>query len=270
MKNFKELYKEFNNRFLKYFNTGLEFDEVINYSIEDGKRIRPVIFLMTYEMINKELDDKAYNFAIALELIHNYSLIHDDLPCMDDDDYRRERLTVHKKFGEDLGVLAGDSLLNKAYEIILSNSNSSSDVKAGLEIAKNAGIEGMIKGQILDIENKEENLSDVIETYKYKTSCLLVAAAKGGAILAGGNDEDEKKLENFALNLGLAYQLKDDLFDYEKDISIGKKTSLKYMSIEQCNEMIRDYTQKALNSIKDYKNNQNLINLSSALIEREK
>ncbi len=191
--------------------------EASRYSLlNGGKRIRPVIMMEFCRLCGGNPTD-ALDFAIALEMIHTYSLIHDDLPCMDNDDMRRGKPSCHKAFGEDIALLSGDTLLTEAF-FISSNANVSADkaLKAISYLSSNAGLHGMIGGQVLDL-SFEENTPDVTQLqdmYMRKTSALLIAAASIGCIIAGKDDEETlKSAAKYGYNLGLAFQIVDDILD---------------------------------------------------------
>ena len=193
--------------------------EAMEYSLfAGGKRIRPVLAVSVCEMLGgKALD--VMPFACALEMIHTYSLIHDDLPCMDDDDLRRGRPTSHKVFGEGMAVLTGDALLNCAFETAIKFSQVSPEVTLDcLNVLSNAsGTEGMIGGQVIDLENegKKTEYSVLENMHLLKTGALISAAAKLGAICAGVPNSDIFRVNEFAKNLGIAFQIKDDILDVE-------------------------------------------------------
>jgi len=180
-----------------------------------GKRIRPVIMLEFAKLFGCS-SEAVLDFAVALEMIHTYSLIHDDLPCMDNDDLRRGKPSCHKKFGEDIALLAGDTLLTESF-FIAANSDTLADrkVKAIAVLAERAGLHGMIGGQVMDL-SFEINAPDA-ESLKTmclkKTGALLSAAAEIGCILGGANDDTVKIASDFALKLGLAFQIIDDILD---------------------------------------------------------
>ncbi|MDO9536266.1 MAG: polyprenyl synthetase family protein [Bacillota bacterium] len=204
----------------------------VRYSVfAGGKRIRPILVLLTAELFMADFK-KAIPAACALELIHTYSLIHDDLPAMDDDDYRRGQLTSHKVFGEGIAILTGDALLTMAFEI-LSDSSYWDDVKPEIrlkiisEIAGASGIKGMIGGQVVDLESEGKNVG--AETLEYidthKTGALFSAAIRLGAILSEAKTEDLDKLTDYSRLLGNAFQIVDDLLDVEGDEKkMGKAT----------------------------------------------
>ena len=196
-----------------------KLQESIRYSLlAGGKRIRPVLTLEFARLggIDWHL---ALPYACALELVHNYSLIHDDLPCMDDDDYRRGRLTNHKVFGEAMAVLAGDGLLTLAFEVMLEQKNVDPKVliETVREMAMCAGNFGMVGGQGLDLEFEGKKITpeELRKLHAGKTGALFIAAIRGGAHLAGANDQQLLALTKFADLLGLAFQITDDILDVE-------------------------------------------------------
>lgn len=188
--------------------------------LSGGKRIRPAVMMEFCKLCGGKAED-ALDFAVALEMIHTYSLIHDDLPCMDDDDMRRGKPSCHKAFGEDIAILAGDTLLTEAF-FVASNANVSPDkaLKAVSYLSANAGLHGMIGGQVLDLAF-EENTPDAIELsdmYMRKTAALLIAASVIGCIAAGKDSEENiKSATKYGYNLGLAFQVIDDILDVTAD-----------------------------------------------------
>lgn len=228
-------------------------EEASYYALKEGKRLRPVLLLAFSEMFSDDYKS-ALPYALALEMIHNYSLIHDDLPCMDDDEFRRGELTVHAKYGEDIAVLAGDNLLNKAYELILNDimiSNNLNKIKAGEYICKSAGMKGMIGGQVIDILNSAKTAEDILKMYHLKTSALIKAACVSGTYLSG-KDEYLSFAEQFGDNLGLLFQLTDDLLDLKEDEKIGKITYLSFHSkdkLESDLKSLEDDMKTSLRSI---------------------
>ena len=184
-----------------------------------GKRIRPVIMLEFCKALGGK-QEEAIDFAIALEMIHTYSLIHDDLPCMDNDDLRRGKPSCHIKYGEDIALLAGDTLLTTAFSVA-SNANVSDDkkVKAISVLAKRAGAHGMIGGQVMDLdfEVNKPDINSLRVMYLRKTGALLSAAAEIGAIIAGADENTIQTAANYALNVGLAFQIIDDILDITGD-----------------------------------------------------
>lgn len=198
-----------------------------------GKRIRPVLLLAACEMLGGDLE-QAKTPAAALEMIHTYSLIHDDLPGMDDDDYRRGRPTNHKVYGVGHAILAGDGLLNYAYECLLANAaahpeNLCGHVLAAKAIANRAGVCGMIAGQSLDLlsEHMEPDAERLLYIHTHKTADLLTAPLLAAAYIAGANEEQLSALRRFGFCVGIAFQIDDDLLDVEGDAALlGKQTGM--------------------------------------------
>lgn len=193
-----------------------------------GKRIRPVLLLAVSDMLGAR-QDEAMPFACALEMIHTYSLIHDDLPCMDDDDLRRGRPTCHKAFGEAMAVLAGDALLNRAFEVMLeaANPNRPGTIEAARVIARAAGSQGMIGGQALDLEAEGRmiSLGELRTLHRMKTGALLKAPVLAAAALAGTSAAIAGQLAGYAEAIGLAFQIQDDILDATSDSkTLGKST----------------------------------------------
>nr|WP_114746279.1 farnesyl diphosphate synthase [Falsibacillus pallidus] len=208
-------------------NTPERLKEAMLYSLQaGGKRLRPVLLMATLKAFNKE-KKMGLSAACALEMIHTYSLIHDDLPSMDDDDLRRGKPTNHKVFGEAFAILAGDGLLTYSFQLIAEDESISPQTRMKLIslLAKCAGPEGMVGGQAADIEgeNKSLGLEQLEYIHLHKTGKLLVFSVLAGAIIAGANEEELQQYERFAVNLGLAFQIQDDILDIEGDESkIGK------------------------------------------------
>lgn len=201
----------------------------MQYSVfAGGKRLRAVLVLAGCEIVGGNIKN-ALPFACAIECIHTYSLIHDDLPAMDNDDTRRGIPTNHIKFGDAMAILAGDALLNKAFELMLEDSENELDPKQALKalsvIARAAGAEGMIGGQVVDIEaeGKEITLDRLEYMHAHKTGALICAAVISGAIAGGASDKQISALKEYASCLGLAFQIRDDILDIEGDgTKLGK------------------------------------------------
>jgi geranylgeranyl diphosphate synthase type II len=228
-----------------------------------GKRIRPVLALATAECVGGNIQD-VLPAAVALELIHTYSLIHDDLPAMDNDDYRRGKLTNHKVFGEGYAILAGDGLLTYAFELLSSRMSFPAELQLRVlhEVAVAAGRLGMVGGQVLDLdgEGKDLTLSEIEDINRKKTGALLQVSVRLGAILGGGREDQIETLTRYAQALGLAFQIKDDILDIEGDSQIlgkpvgsdqknAKATYPFLMGLEKARECLHAQTSKALEAL---------------------
>ena len=243
--------------------------EAASYSLlAGGKRIRPVIMLAFGELLDVPMEE-VLPFAAALEMIHTYSLIHDDLPAMDNDNLRRGKPTNHVVYGEATAILAGDTLLNWAFEHVLEvivnyePESIKNAVKALELLAECAGKDGMIAGQIVDMlsQNKEISFEDLLYLHENKTGALLKAACMIPVILAGqGGEADDEvfdKVNDFAYNIGLMFQVKDDILDVEGDTAVlgkkvgsdseqGKTTFVSMLGMKKCREYMDEYKRSAL------------------------
>lgn len=206
--------------------------EAMAYSLlAGGKRIRPVILLAAYHLEKPDIE-QALPFAVALEMIHTYSLIHDDLPTMDDDDLRRGKPTNHKVYGEALAILAGDGLLNMAFETMLGAAVSlgtKGAVAAAEALARRAGARGMIAGQVMDVrsEGKAPESQLVAYIHRHKTAALFMAAMEAGLLLAEGGDEKVQAGGAYGYHMGMAFQMEDDLLDISGNAAVlGKETGM--------------------------------------------
>ena len=193
--------------------------EAMNYSMcAGGKRLRPILLLETFRMFGED-EQLAEPFMAGIEMIHTHSLIHDDLPAIDNDDYRRGRLTTHKVYGEAMGVLSGVSLLNYAYETMLKTFEMTSDtdrvIRALKIMSEKTGIHGMLGGQSVDVENDGKEISrEMLDyIYEHKTSALIEASMMSGAILGGADEEQTALIEKAASAIGMAFQIQDDILD---------------------------------------------------------
>ena len=264
-----------------------QYDEVVRASryslLSSGKRIRPILLLEFYKLCGGN-DDCAYNFACALEMIHTYSLIHDDLPCMDNDDFRRGKPSCHKQFGETMALLAGDALLTEAFSAASRTMGIPAEriVEAMTVLASNAGINGMIGGQVIDLINTDEiTADDTVAMYKLKTGALINSAAVCGAILAGADEEMKKAAAVYAEKLGLAFQIIDDILDAEGDeATLGKpvgsdsknnkKTLVARFGVERCREFADALTKEALETLDAFSGDKtNLIAITEFLLLRK-
>lgn len=204
--------------------------EAMNYSLSaGGKRLRPILTLEACKSVGGDYKD-AISFAMAIEMIHTYSLIHDDLPALDNDELRRGRKTNHIVFGEDMAILAGDALLNYAFEVMLLGSMNKENPKKYLnamyEIASAAGINGMIGGQVVDVqsENKKIPKEKLDYIHNNKTAAIMIGCMRAGAIIGNANDRELENITQYAKNIGLAFQIVDDILDIVGDESkLGKK-----------------------------------------------
>lgn len=265
---------------------GQLYDQVITAcryaTLNGGKRIRPVLLLEFYKLCGND-DDCAYNFACALEMIHSYSLVHDDLPCMDNDDIRRGKPSCHKAFGESTALLCGDALLTEAFSIAAKTLGLPSErvVKALSHLAASAGVAGMIGGQVIDMADNSASDDDVLfEMYRLKTGALLKTACAIGCILAGADDKLVEVAEKFGEKLGIAFQIIDDILDGISDTKTlgktagsdeknNKDTILVRLGVEYCRELAKKYTDEAYECLENFDGNiDNLKALSAYLLER--
>ena len=266
---------------------------IMEYSLlSGGKRLRPILTIEAYRLFSKDEDfSKALPFACALEMIHTYSLIHDDLPCMDNDDYRRGRLTCHKVFGEAQALLAGDTLLTYAFEVLASNDKVSykSRTLASLALSKYAGFCGMAGGQMIDLNSGDNinSLSELFYMHSLKTGALIKCALVLGYLAYTDEPYEDviSDLEKIANNIGIAFQIKDDVLDKISNREVlgkntgsddknGKATALTYLSIDEAEKMINDLTNEAIDLIEKYYDNSSgdhmLVELAKYLVVREK
>ena len=239
--------------------------DAMEYSLlGGGKRIRPVLTLETCRMCGGD-PELALPFACAVEMIHTYSLIHDDLPCMDDDDLRRGKPTNHKVYGEATAVLAGDGLLTAAFETALEGSAGlppERTLAAAACLAQAAGARGMVGGQALDIaaQGRSVSRSEVEYLQRCKTGALLSAAAEMGCIVAGSGEEARAAVRRYAQKLGLAFQVRDDMLDVEGDeATLGKPvgsdranektTFVALLGMDACRELVEKLTREAVEAL---------------------
>ena len=255
--------------------------DAMDYSLlAGGKRLRPIFALDFCRMCGGNWENAA-PFAAAIEMIHTYSLIHDDLPCMDNDDFRRGRPTNHKVYGEGMAVLAGDALLTDAF-MIASTVKLPNPADMGMAIglmAEGAGSLGMVGGQVLDIMSEERELTEqeVLDIQSRKTGCLIHIACCLGVIAGGGTQEQLAAAQRFAANLGLAFQIRDDMLDVigtqeEMGKGVGtdstKNTFVRLYGLEACEEMVQKYTQEAIDALSVFDNTDYMIALAKSLTDR--
>ena len=261
--------------------------EAVNYSVlAGGKRLRPMLMKETYQMFGGR-GKVVEPFMAAMEMIHTYSLVHDDLPAMDNDEYRRGKKTTHAVYGEAMGILAGDALLNLAFETAAGAfdiETSARTAKALQILSKKAGIYGMIGGQVVDVESEGQPLSreklDFI--YRLKTSALIEAAMMVGAVLAGASDDEVAAIEHVANDVGLAFQIQDDILDVTSTLEVlgkpihsdDKNHKTTYVSLEgldKAKKDVEEISERALSTLASLNHkNAFLEELIRMLITREK
>ncbi|NLM17810.1 MAG: polyprenyl synthetase family protein [Candidatus Riflebacteria bacterium] len=229
--------------------------EYMSYALfPSGKYLRSSLCLSTHSMYSPN-PNEILDLACCIELIHNYSLVHDDLPSMDNDDYRRGRLTVHKKYGEANAILTGDALLNYAYKVaikdIIASDNKERKLKALETIAERAGHSGMIYGQILDIKDAELSKDELHYMYARKTGDLIAAAVLAGSIVGGADEKELVVLKSFADSLGLFFQVRDDIGDYDEDKKIGKQTLISGKSKSEACDIMKNHADDCLGYLKE-------------------
>ena len=274
----------------QYLHSEKEYPSVIfeamRYSVfAGGKRLRPVLLFAACETLGGDTK-KAIPFACAIEMIHSYSLIHDDLPAMDNDDYRRGMLTSHKKFGEAIAILAGDGLLHHAFEIMTNacvKYCSNETVKAMQAIAHGAGVFGMLSGQVVDVisEGKQIDEKTMYFIHKNKTAAMLEGALKAGALLAGGTEQQVKMMEQAGEKIGVAFQIADDILDVtstfqelgkpvHSDEKNEKNTFVTMYGIEASQKMVQALSEEAITIFQTFGEKADfLIELTQYLMKRK-
>ena len=263
--------------------------EAMNYSVlAGGKRLRPMLMQETFRMFGGE-GRLIEPFMAAIEMIHTYSLVHDDLPAMDNDDYRRGRKTTHVVYGEDMGILAGDALLNYAFETACTAFDQepakSSVIGHALQIlARKAGIYGMIGGQVVDVKESGHSISaDILDfIYRLKTGALIESSAMIGAVLAGASEEEISKAESIASKVGMAFQIQDDILDVtsttemlgkpvHSDEKNEKTTYVTLKGVDESGREVERLTSEALEELKELGHENRFLNeLLEWLVYREK
>ena len=255
--------------------------ESMEYSLlAHGKRLRPIFAYEFCRMCGGNWEDAA-PFAAAIEMIHNYSLIHDDLPCMDNDDYRRGRLTNHKVYGETLAVLAGDALLTDAFAMAAqAKLRSAEDMALAMAtLSQNAGSLGMVGGQVLDTmsENRVCSEQEVLDIQSRKTGGLIRAACKLGVIAGHGSEEQRAASDVFADAIGLAFQIRDDMLDVigtqeEMGKGVGtdavKNTIVRLYGLETCEKLVNQYTDQAVEALSAFAHTEYMTALARSLTDR--
>lgn len=286
--NFKKIYDEYKSYFEVELKKSTETfvgteENLINsmkYSLlAGGKRFRPVLMLMVSDVLGVNRQT-ILPFAIALEYIHTYSLIHDDLPSMDNDDLRRGKPTNHVVYGEDMAILAGDALLNKAYEIVFRNVGSVYSINASRILSTFAGMNGMVGGQAYDIKNTvyPQTIETLQKIHENKTGKLITASVVIPSCFAG--DEHFLELKEYGEKLGLLFQITDDLLDFtssteemgknvNKDFNANKLTYVTLLGEKKAQEFAETTLNDALIAIKNIKNNEVLVELAKYVINRK-
>lgn len=268
-------WNELINDELKRYNVTLEgpgsdICKAMEYSLmAGGKRLRPVLALAVCELLDGEYND-VLPYACAIEMIHTYSLIHDDLPAMDNDDYRRGLPTSHKVFGEAIAILAGDALLNRAFEVMLESTvenagNREARLKAMQLIAESAGAKGMVRGQVIDLESEGAAVGkETLECmHKCKTGALIKAPVLAAALICGASEADCGRLSRYAENIGLAFQIKDDIMDVKgspekmgkavgKDAARNKTTYATLYGTDEAERLLCRAVENATDALGDF------------------
>ena len=289
MQTFKEQYQEYLSFIESYLDNECfrdstqpqkELFDAMRYSLlAGGKRLRPIFVLDFCRMCGANWES-ALPFAAAVEMVHTYSLIHDDLPCMDNDDYRRGRLTNHKVYGEATAVLAGDALLTATFTY-LSKAPFSAEIRIrAVEILSEcAGELGMVGGQVLDMQSEKRQCTEqeVLDIQSRKTGALIRAACMLGVLAGGGSEEQLTAAGKFADHLGLAFQIRDDMLDVignaeEMGKAVGtdatKNTFVQLYGIEVCNKLVQEHTQLAIMQLSNFADAQFMEDLANQLTSR--
>ena len=296
MENFKEVLKERTRETEQIVyaympqETGYQKDviEAMNYSLTaGGKRLRPMLVMETARLFGFE-DEEVRPFMAAIEMIHTYSLVHDDLPAMDNDEFRRGKLTTHKKYGHAMGILAGDGLLNYAYEVcakaIITSGHKDRAAEAFHILADKAGIYGMVGGQTVDVQYTDKPMEkEVLQfVHELKAGALIQAAMMMGAVLAGASEEEVGKIEEAALMVGMAFQIQDDILDVTSTTEVlgkpvlsdeknHKVTYVTLYGLEEAKRQVKEYSDRAAELLEGLnRKNEFLHELLMSLIYREK
>lgn len=270
LKNYQE---QVNNELEKYSGKKDVPEKILNNSMEyslmaGGKRLRPILVIATYEIFEKNIN-KCIPYAVAIEMVHNFSLIHDDLPGIDNDDFRHGKPTNHKKFNEATAILAGDGLLNQAYIVISEDliKSESEELKNKLKVFNefSTAVDRMIAGEYIDTEYEGKQITDEYLEYihKNKTGALLKLCVRMGAILANANEKDLEKLTKYAEKIGLAFQIKDDILSEEgneeilgkpvgNDKELEKCTYVSKYGLQGAKKILEEITKDAIEELKEY------------------
>lgn len=293
--NFKEELKKYqeiiNLELQKYVRDEQCPEKILNESMAyslmaGGKRLRPILAIASYKLFDENYQ-KVIPFAVALEMVHNFSLIHDDLPEIDNDDFRHGKPTNHKQFNHATALLAGDGLFNSAYilisEELLKSKKEDLDNKLKVFNEFSIAIDRMIAGEYIDTEFEGKEITDEVLEYMHenKTGAFLIYAVRLGAILANANETDLEKLTKYAKNIGLAFQIKDDILSEEGDESVlgkpvgndkelGKCTYVSKYGLVGAKEKLEQITNEAIENIKEFRNSEFLIELALYIKNRNK
>ena len=269
----KKYQEQVNNELKKYSGKKDVPEKILNNSMEyslmaGGKRLRPILVIATYEIFGKNIN-KCIPYAVAIEMVHNFSLIHDDLPGIDNDDFRHGKPTNHKKFNEATAILAGDGLLNQAYIVISEDliKSESEELKNKLKVFNefSTAVDRMIAGEYIDTEYEGKQITDEYLEYihKNKTGALLKLCVRMGAILANANEKDLEKLTKYAEKIGLAFQIKDDILSEEgneeilgkpvgNDKELEKCTYVSKYGLQGAKKILEEITKEAIEELKEY------------------
>ena len=269
----KKYQEQVNNELEKYSGKKDVPEKILNNSMEyslmaGGKRLRPILVIATYEIFGKNIN-KCIPYAVAIEMVHNFSLIHDDLPGIDNDDFRHGKPTNHKKFNEATAILAGDGLLNQAYIVISEDliKSESEELKNKLKVFNefSTAVDRMIAGEYIDTEYDGKQITDEYLEYihKNKTGALLKLCVRMGAILANANEKDLEKLTKYAEKIGLAFQIKDDILSEEgneeilgkpvgNDKELEKCTYVSKYGLQGAKKILEEITKEAIEELKEY------------------
>ena len=284
---FKEQTATYQSHIEQYLKTCFVNDEpqkilfdAMRYSLlAGGKRLRPIFVFDFCRMCGGNWQN-ATPFAAAVEMIHTYSLIHDDLPCMDDDDYRRGKLTNHKVYGEAVAVLAGDGLLTAAFSYLAkADLSAEAKIRAVEVLSACAGELGMVGGQVLDMQSEARQCTaqEVIDIQSRKTGALIRAACVLGVIAGNGSDAQISVASEFAEHLGLAFQIRDDMLDVignaqelgkATGVDGAKNTFVQLYGLEKCDELVREHTEMAIRALGQFSDNEYMQNLAQQLTAR--
>lgn len=274
---FKEQLKQYQNlincELEKYLRKQNCPEYILNNSMEyslmaGGKRLRPILVIATYEIFKKDIE-KCMPYAVAIEMVHNFSLIHDDLPGIDNDDFRHGKPTNHKQFNEATAILAGDALLNQAYIVISENlkNTSKEELNSKLKVFNefSVAVDRMIAGEYIDTEYEGKQIATEYLEYihKNKTGALIKLSVRMGAILANANESDLEKLTSYAEKIGLAFQIKDDILSEEgneeilgkpvgNDRELGKCTYVSKYGLQGAKEILNKIIKEAIEELKEY------------------